>query len=86
MISTYDIKLFPVKAVKLLIELYRYCLSPLLGENCRFYPSCSQYALEALEEHGLIRGLQLSFKRILKCHPLHPGGVDLVPKKNRNIL
>jgi uncharacterized protein len=62
-----------------LIRLYRYALSPLLGPNCRFYPSCSCYAEEALNAHGVLRGGWLSVRRILRCHPWHPGGYDPVP-------
>jgi putative membrane protein insertion efficiency factor len=62
-----------------LIRLYQYCLSPLLGSNCRFYPSCSCYAHEALTVHGALRGSWLSARRILRCHPWHPGGYDPVP-------
>ena len=62
-----------------LIRAYRLLLSPLLGASCRFYPSCSAYAAQALEEHGAVRGSWLTAKRILKCHPWHAGGVDLVP-------
>lgn len=63
----------------LLIKLYRLCLSPLLGPRCRFWPSCSSYALEALQRHGLWRGTWLSVRRLCRCHPGHPGGVDQVP-------
>jgi putative membrane protein insertion efficiency factor len=62
-----------------LISGYRLLLSPFLGANCRFYPSCSAYATEALERHGALRGSWLAAKRILKCHPWHAGGVDPVP-------
>jgi putative membrane protein insertion efficiency factor len=62
-----------------LIAGYRLLLSPFLGANCRFYPSCSAYAAEALERHGALRGSWLAAKRILKCHPWHAGGVDPVP-------
>ena len=62
-----------------LIRFYRYWLSPLLGSNCRFYPSCSCYAEEALNSHGVPRGLYLSARRILRCHPWHSGGYDPVP-------
>ena len=64
-----------------LIRFYKYFISPLLGNNCRFYPSCSSYALKALEQHGVIIGLFLIIKRIVKCQPFHKGGVDHVPKK-----
>lgn len=63
-----------------LIRLYQLLLSPLLGQNCRFYPTCSNYAQQALKQHGLLKGTVLSVKRIVKCHPLHPGGIDEVPK------
>jgi hypothetical protein len=61
------------------IRLYRYFLSPMLGPNCRFYPSCSCYAEEAIEHHGVVRGGYLAARRILRCHPWHPGGYDPVP-------
>ncbi|NOT86406.1 MAG: membrane protein insertion efficiency factor YidD [Methylococcaceae bacterium] len=64
-----------------LIKFYKYFISPLLGSRCRFYPSCSSYALEALQSHGALLGLFLTFKRILRCHPFHPGGFDPVPEK-----
>jgi hypothetical protein len=56
-------------------------MSPLLGQNCRFYPTCSHYSIEALERFGAVKGSWLTIKRLLKCHPLHPGGVDPVPEK-----
>lgn len=62
-----------------LIKIYQYGISPLLGPRCRFWPSCSQYTLEAIQLHGPLKGSWLGFKRILKCHPLHPGGIDPVP-------
>lgn len=75
------------KIMGFLIRGYRYCLSPFLGQNCRFYPSCSFYAEEALTTYGVIKGSFLSLRRLLKCHPWHEGGVDLVPRnffKNTN--
>jgi len=62
-----------------LIKIYQIVLSPVLGPACRFYPSCSQYAIEAISRHGAFKGGFLAVKRILRCHPFHPGGVDLVP-------
>ena len=61
------------------IGLYRAAVSPLLGPHCRFAPSCSQYAEEAIRRHGLARGLRFAVVRIARCHPLHPGGFDPVP-------
>ena len=63
-----------------LVRGYQWVLSPFLGGACRFYPSCSDYALEALEKHGARRGLGLALRRILRCHPLNPGGLDPVPE------
>jgi putative membrane protein insertion efficiency factor len=62
-----------------LITCYRWFLSPLLGPNCRFYPTCSSYALEAIQQHGALRGSWLAVRRIGRCHPWNPGGVDPVP-------
>jgi putative membrane protein insertion efficiency factor len=60
------------------IKFYQKAISPYLGANCRFYPSCSQYALEAVERYGVGKGAFLALKRLLKCHPFHPGGVDFL--------
>ena len=62
-----------------LIRGYQYLFRPLLGANCRFYPSCSDYAREAVERHGALTGAWLAMKRIARCHPYHPGGYDPVP-------
>ncbi|XKM14626.1 membrane protein insertion efficiency factor YidD [Orbaceae bacterium ac157xtp] len=64
-----------------LIKIYQRLISPLLGTNCRFTPTCSQYAIIALKRFGLIKGSWLTLKRVLKCHPLHDGGEDPVPPK-----
>jgi uncharacterized protein len=63
----------------LLIRGYRYLLSPMLGRHCRFEPSCSAYAQQAICRFGALRGSWLATRRILRCHPLHPGGFDPVP-------
>ena len=62
-----------------LIRGYQYALRPTPGANCRFYPSCSDYAHEAVDRHGALKGLWLASRRILRCHPYHPGGFDPVP-------
>jgi len=63
----------------LAIRAYQYALRPLVGANCRFYPSCSEYAREAVERHGAARGSWLAVRRLARCHPYHPGGYDPVP-------
>ncbi len=68
-------------ALVFLLRLYKGTISPLLGPRCRFYPSCSQYAAEAIQKHGAIRGIALALARVARCHPWHPGGVDLVPDR-----
>ncbi len=65
-----------------LIKIYQYTLSPLLGNACRFYPSCSTYTYQAIERFGLFRGSWMGLKRILKCNPFFAGGYDPCPKKH----
>ena len=65
------------------IKAYQRWLSPLLGNNCRFNPTCSSYAIEAINSFGVIKGCWLASKRILKCHPLHAGGNDPVPTSKK---
>ncbi|MGI9295831.1 MAG: membrane protein insertion efficiency factor YidD, partial [Pseudomonadales bacterium] len=62
--------------------LYKLAISPLLGHHCRFYPSCSSYMAEAIQELGIRRGLILGLKRLAKCHPWHAGGVDTIPARH----
>jgi len=65
--------------IQILIRAYQLGLSPLLGRTCRFEPSCSHYAYEAIDRHGLVHGGSLALKRLCRCHPWHPGGYDPVP-------
>ncbi|AXW86465.1 MULTISPECIES: membrane protein insertion efficiency factor YidD [Lonsdalea] len=67
-----------------LIRGYQRFISPLLGPHCRFHPTCSQYGIEAIRRFGMIKGCWLALKRVLKCHPLNPGGDDPVPPKTDN--
>lgn len=69
----------PVACLTVLLDGYRLVISPLLGQHCRFHPSCSRYARDALQAHGLVTGLSLALRRILRCHPWHEGGIDPVP-------
>ncbi|MCM2309103.1 MAG: membrane protein insertion efficiency factor YidD [Sulfuritalea sp.] len=68
-----------VQPLVLLIRAYQLAISPMLGNRCRFYPSCSEYSMEALRRHGLFKGLWLSVRRVGRCHPWHPGGYDPTP-------
>ncbi len=69
-----------MKAVALaLIRLYQITLSPLFGTRCRFHPTCSVYAQEAIAKYGVLRGIYLGTRRLLRCHPFHAGGIDPVP-------
>jgi hypothetical protein len=65
--------------VVFLITLYQKLISPMFPQSCRFYPTCSQYAKDAIVKHGIARGSYLAAWRILRCHPFHPGGYDPVP-------
>lgn len=69
----------PRRIALALIRLYQRCLAPALVPACRFYPSCSAYAHQAIEQHGLGRGVWLAARRVARCHPYHPGGFDPVP-------
>ncbi len=74
--STNFAELFLIK----LVRMYQVFISPIFGRNCRFYPSCSNYLIEAVEKFGIKRGILLFLKRIKKCHPLNCGGYDPVPE------
>ncbi|MDR3490408.1 MAG: membrane protein insertion efficiency factor YidD [Gammaproteobacteria bacterium] len=71
------------KSLTLIIQAYQYAVSPLLGNCCRFYPSCSAYTVEAIQVHGCLHGSYLGMRRIIRCHPWHQGGFDPVPEKNK---
>ena len=64
----------------LMLRFYKLAISPFLGQNCRFYPTCSSYAELAIRRHGAVRGCILTGRRLCKCHPWHPGGMDPVPE------
>ncbi|MFZ1342790.1 membrane protein insertion efficiency factor YidD [Thiothrix eikelboomii] len=66
-----------------IIRGYQLFLSPLLGNNCRYYPTCSHYTREAIEKHGALQGTWLGVRRISRCHPWHEGGIDLVPEPKK---
>ncbi len=70
------------RGLTLIVRGYQLVLSPLLGPRCRFYPSCSSYAVQAISRHGALRGSWLAARRLLRCHPWNPGGVDHVPPQN----
>ena len=67
-----------------LIKFYKIFLSPFLGANCRYVPTCSDYAIQAIEQKGIIKGIYISFKRVLRCHPFGKSGYDPVSNKRRN--
>jgi uncharacterized protein len=78
-----SLKLLKMKIIKTIliniIKLYQYTLSPMFGPHCRFYPSCSNYAIESIQKHNIIKALYISLKRILRCHPWGKSGNDPVP-------
>jgi hypothetical protein len=67
------------RALALMVRAYQWLIRPLIGPRCRFYPTCSEYAIEALRRHGAIRGSLLTARRLCRCHPYNPGGFDPVP-------
>ena len=68
-----------------ILRVYKAAVSPLVPPACRFHPTCSDYAREAIESHGIARGAVLAAKRLIRCHPFSPGGIDLVPKAVRRV-
>ena len=78
-------KCLSLRAFIFFVKIYQVMISPFLGQNCRFYPSCSGYTIQALETHGFLKGSYLSIKRISKCHPGHPGGIDEVPQPTKDL-
>jgi uncharacterized protein len=70
---------FAVTVIVMMVRAYQFVLSPLLGPTCRFAPSCSEYFIDATRRYGALRGSWLGARRLLRCHPLHPGGLDPVP-------
>jgi uncharacterized protein len=82
----FRIRQFILKILIFGLKGYRYCVSPVLGNRCRFYPSCSIYALNALEVYGLGKGSWMALKRLGRCHPFHPGGYDpVIPEKRLSL-
>ncbi len=75
----HSLEQLPRRAIRGLIRLYQLLLSPLLGNRCRFHPSCSHYAMEAVGRFGVLKGGWLTLSRLARCHPFHPGGFDPVP-------
>ncbi|MBU2809519.1 membrane protein insertion efficiency factor YidD [Acidithiobacillus ferrooxidans F221] len=67
------------RAAVVMVRGYQYIISPMLGHHCRFFPTCSEYTCQAIERYGIAKGSWLGIKRISRCHPWHPGGVDPVP-------
>jgi len=70
---------FTIALIGIVIRSYQFAISPLMGPMCRFAPSCSDYFIDATRRHGALRGSWLGLRRIARCHPLHPGGLDPVP-------
>ena len=77
----YKILIYPLIFI---IKIYQFTFSPLIGKNCRYFPTCSDYAIESLKLHGLLRGSFFAIRRILKCHPFGNHGFDPIPKRKQN--
>lgn len=82
--SSPSVSHWPKRVLLGAIRVYQLTLSPYLGRQCRFYPTCSRYAQEAIDTHGVLSGGRLTVARLLRCHPLHAGGVDLVPDRKES--
>lgn len=80
-----SLALLPRNMCVAILVAYRAVISPLYGDVCRYYPSCSSYALQAIQQHGVIRGIWMGSRRILRCHPWAPGGVDDIPEPRRRL-
>jgi len=78
--SNKALKTIPIMPIICIIKLYQFIISPILKSNCRYLPTCSEYTVSALKEHGLLRGLYYALKRILSCHPWGNTGFDPIPK------
>tara|TARA_B100001245_G_C22474360_1_gene242308 strand:- start:145 stop:402 length:258 start_codon:yes stop_codon:yes gene_type:complete len=79
--SNKALKIIPIMPIIFIIKLYQFIISPILKSNCRYWPTCSEYSVSVLKEHGLFRGLYFALKRILSCHPWGSTGYDPIPKK-----
>ena len=77
----YKILIYPLIFI---IKIYQFIVSPLIGQNCRYLPTCSEYAIESLKSHGLLRGSFFAIRRISKCHPFGGHGFDPIPKRKQN--
>lgn len=82
--TTSFLLLAPRNVCVAILTLYRLAISPLYGDVCRYYPSCSHYTLQAIQQHGVLRGVWLGTRRIARCHPWAEGGVDDVPERSHN--
>lgn len=70
------------KMIIAIVKGYQWLMSPLLGNNCRYYPTCSSYMIQAIERFGVLKGVWMGLKRLGRCHPFHEGGIDPVPEKD----
>ena len=77
-----QLKALPRQILLWLVRGYQLAISPMFGPTCRFYPTCSNYAMDAIREHGALKGAMLAAVRLAKCHPWHPGGFDPVPHRH----